>query len=124
MDFWIPVLLGIIQGITEFLPISSSGHLVICEHFFGLQGDFLFLNILLHVATLLAVIIYYRKTLKYLITHPFCQMNKFLIIATIPAVLFVLLFNSFVDTVLSSIVMVGVGFLVTAVFLCVTASSS
>ena len=119
MDFWIPVLLGIIQGITEFLPISSSGHLVICEYFFGLEGDFLFLNVLLHVATLLAVIIYYRKTILYLIKNPFCDMNKYLVIATIPAVIFVLLFNNFVNTVLASIVMVGIGFIVTAVFLSV-----
>ena len=117
MDFWLPILLGLVQGITEFLPISSSGHLVICEHFFGMEGNFLFLNILLHVATLGAVIIYYRKTIWYLITHPLCQTNRYLVVATIPAVIFVLLFGNFVDTVLSSIVMVGVGFLLTAVFL-------
>ena len=117
MDFWLVFLLGFVQGITEFLPISSSGHLVLIEHFFGVESDFLFLNVLLHVATLLAVIIYYRKTLLYLITHPLCKMNKFLVVATIPAVIFVLLFNIFVNNVLSSIIMVGVGFLLTAVFL-------
>lgn len=117
MDFWLEILLGFVQGITEFLPISSSGHLVLIEHFFGVESDFLFLNVLLHVATLLAVIIYYRKTLLFLITHPLCKMNKYLVVATIPAVIFVLLFNSFVNDVLSSIVMVGVGFLLTAVFI-------
>ena len=117
MDFWLEILLGFVQGITEFLPISSSGHLVLIEHFFGVESDFLFLNVLLHVATLLAVIIYYRKTLLYLITHPLCKMNKYLVVATIPAVIFVLLFNNFVNNVLSSIIMVGVGFLLTAVFL-------
>lgn len=119
MDFWIPVLLGLVQGITEFLPISSSGHLVLLEHFCGLEGDFLFLNVLLHIATLFAVIIYYRKTLLYLITHPFCKMNKYLVVATIPAVVFVLLFNNFVDTILASTTFVGIGFLLTAVFLTV-----
>ncbi|MBO5103369.1 MAG: undecaprenyl-diphosphate phosphatase [Clostridia bacterium] len=117
MDFWLEIALGFVQGITEFLPISSSGHLVLIEHFCGVQSDFLFLNVLLHVATLLAVIIYYRKTLLYLITHPFCKMNKYLLVATIPAVVFVLLFNNFVNTVLSSIVMVGVGFILTGIFL-------
>ncbi len=117
MDFWLPILLGLVQGITEFLPISSSGHLVLIEHFFGANGDYLFLNVLLHVATLAAVILYYRKTIKYLITHPFCQMNKYLLVATIPAIIFVLLFNNFVNDVLGSITMVGVGFLLTALFL-------
>lgn len=117
MDFWIPILLGVIQGITEFLPISSSGHLVVCEYFFGLRGDFLFLNILLHIATLFAVTIYYRKTIWYLITHPFCKTNIYLIIATIPAVLFVLIFHKFVNNTMNNILFVGIGFLLTAFFL-------
>ena len=117
MEFWILVLLGLIQGITEFLPISSSGHLVLAEHFFGISCDLVFLNVLLHCATLLAVIIYYRKTLLYLITHPLCRLNKYLIIATLPAVIFVLLFNSFVETTFSNLAFVGVGFLLSAVFL-------
>ncbi len=117
MDFWLPILLGLVQGITEFLPISSSGHLVLCEYFFGMEGDFLFLNILLHVATLGAVILYYRKTIWHLITHPTCTLMRYLIVATLPAVIFVLLFNNFVNTVLNSVVMVGVGFLLTALFL-------
>ena len=119
MEFWIPIMLGLVQGITEFLPISSSGHLVLLEHFCGLEGDFLFLNVLLHVATLFAVILYYRKTIWHLITHPLCQMNKYLVIATIPAVIFVVLLGGIVDTVLSSITFVGIGFLLTAVFLTV-----
>lgn len=117
MDFFVLIFLGIVQGITEFLPISSSGHLVLIERIFGINSDLVFLNVLLHCATLLAVIIYYRKTLLYLITHPLCRMNKFLIIATIPAVIFVLLFNNFVNTVLANFVFVGVGFLLSAVFL-------
>ena len=117
MDFWVLVFLGLIQGITEFLPISSSGHLVLAEHFFGISCDLVFLNVLLHCATLLAVIIYYRKTLLYLITHPLCRLNKYLVVATLPAVIFVLLFNSFVETTFSNLVFVGVGFILSAVFL-------
>lgn len=117
MDFFVLIILGVVQGITEFLPISSSGHLVLLEKIFGLNCDFVFLNVLLHCATLLAVIIYYRKTIIYLIMHPTCRMNKFLIIATIPAVIFVLLFNSFVNNVLSNYIFVGIGFLLSALFL-------
>ena len=117
MDIFVLIFLGILQGITEFLPISSSGHLVLAEKLFGINSDLVFLNVLLHCATLLAVIIYYRKTLFYLITHPFCKMNKYLVIATIPAVIFVLLFNNFVNTVLSNYIFVGVGFIISAIFL-------
>ncbi len=117
MDFIILIVLGLVQGITEFLPISSSGHLVLIERLFGIEADLVLLNILLHCATLLAVVIYYRKTLLYLITHPFCKMNKYLIVATIPAVIFVLLFNNFVDTVLANYIFVGIGFILTAIFL-------
>lgn len=52
--------LGIIQGLTEFLPVSSSGHLVIFTKLFGLETD-LFFDALVHLATLLAVVIYFRK---------------------------------------------------------------
>jgi len=114
---WVLILLGVLQGITEFLPISSSGHLVLAEHFFGISCDLVFLNVLLHCATLLAVIIYYRKTLLYLVTHPLCLLNKFLLIATLPAVIFVLIFNSFVETTFSNLVFVGIGFILSAIFL-------
>ncbi len=117
MSFWILIILGLLQGITEFLPISSSGHLVLVEHFFGIQSDLVFLNVLLHCATLLAVILYYRKTIFYLITHPLCRLNKYLVIATIPAVIFVLLFNNFVESTFANLIFVGIGFLMSAVFL-------
>ena len=117
MDILVLIFLGLVQGITEFLPISSSGHLVLVEKFFGISCDLVFLNVLLHCATLLAVIIYYRKTLLYLITHPLCRMNKYLVVATVPAVIFVLLLGSFIDTTFDNLIFVGVGFLISALFL-------
>ena len=53
------IFLGIIQGLTEFLPISSSGHLVIFQHLIGLKNPELLLDISLHVGTLLAVLIFF-----------------------------------------------------------------
>lgn len=117
MDIFVLIFLGLVQGITEFLPISSSGHLVLIEHFFGISCDLVFLNVLLHCATLLAVIIYYRKTLLYLIMHPFCMLNKCLVLATLPAVIFVLLFNNLVKTAFANLVFVGIGFIISAIFL-------
>lgn len=117
MSFWIAILLGIVQGITEFLPVSSSGHLLLLESIFGVQVDAIFLNVLLHTATLLAVIWFYRSTLWYMIKNPLCKMNKYLLVATLPAVLFVLFFGVIFGDFLSSSSFVGIGFLITAVFL-------
>lgn len=61
MNYLMVVVLGVIQGVAEFLPISSSGHLTLFQHFFGMpEPDDLF-NILLHFATLIAVFVYYRR---------------------------------------------------------------
>ena len=117
MSFWIAILLGIVQGITEFLPISSSGHLLILEYIFGVQVDSLLLNVLLHVATLLAVIWFYRKTVWYMIKNPLCRMSKYLLVATLPAVIFVVLFGVLLGDFLSSSEFVGIGFIITAIFL-------
>lgn len=57
------ILLGVIQGITEFLPVSSSGHLVLFSYFFNIQKSNITLEILLHLGSLFAVLIYYRYEL-------------------------------------------------------------
>jgi len=55
------IILGIVQGITEFLPISSSGHLILIPHIFGWQDQGLAFDVALHWGTLFAVVIYFRK---------------------------------------------------------------
>lgn len=60
-------ILGIIQGLTEFLPISSTGHLYLGRHLFGLDEAGLFLDTMLHVGTLLAVLIIYKDELVKII---------------------------------------------------------
>ena len=54
-------ILGLVQGVAEFLPISSSGHLTLLQHFFGLEETDMLLNILLHFATMIAVWVYYYR---------------------------------------------------------------
>lgn len=61
------ILLGILQGIAEFLPISSSGHLAVAQKLFGLEEVPLLFDIFLHLATLLAVCIYFRKSIGKLL---------------------------------------------------------
>lgn len=61
------ILLGILQGLTEFLPISSSGHLVLAQHFLGLNESLVFFDVMLHVGTLAAVIVVYRQSITRLL---------------------------------------------------------
>jgi len=76
------VLLGVVQGLCEFLPISSSGHLVLISKWFGIE-DSLFVSIILHVATLLAIIVVMRKEIFYLVKHPFSKETLQLSLSTI-----------------------------------------
>ena len=57
------LLLGIVQGLTEFLPISSSGHLVLAQHFMEINESGYLFEVILHMGTLVAIIVYYRKLL-------------------------------------------------------------
>ena len=65
MNFFDAVFQGIIQGLTEFLPVSSSGHLAICQHITGMQESNLFFSVMLHLGTLAAVLaIYFKLVIK------------------------------------------------------------
>ena len=75
MEIWEALVLGIIQGLSEFLPISSSGHLLLIEKL-GIGQENLFFNVMLHVGTLLAVLIALRKTWIQLIIQPFGGLKK------------------------------------------------
>lgn len=68
------ILLGILQGIAEFLPISSSGHLAVAQHLFNLQDVPLLYDVILHLATLLAVVIFFRKKIIRL----FCCLGRWI----------------------------------------------
>ena len=68
------VILGILQGIAEFLPISSSGHLAVCQHLFGLEDVPLLYDVMLHIATLVAVCIFFRKKIARL----FCVLFRWI----------------------------------------------
>ena len=100
MFFYI-VILALVQGLTEFLPVSSSGHLVLLNRFFGIENDFLLLSVVLHVATLVSVIIVLRKEIWYLIKNPFGSLGRKIIFATAPTVLIVLIFKKFIDSAFS-----------------------
>ena len=88
MKFYILIILCLLQGLTEFLPISSSGHLLIAEKIFDIKDNVLLLNLFLHLATLFAVITVYRKNIWQLIKKPFQPLMYKLIISTIITIAF------------------------------------
>jgi undecaprenyl-diphosphatase len=101
MSILIMAFLGLVQGFTEFLPVSSSGHLILFQHLFGHSGDNLLFNIILHIATLCAVCIVFRKTLWRTCRHPFNKMNLCIIITTAVTSLLVVLFKDIIDKTFS-----------------------
>ena len=119
MNFLKAIFLGLIQGLTEFLPISSSGHLMIFESLLGLESNNMFYNILLHVATLLAVVIVFWKDIVDILKHPFGEKMRFIVIATIPTVVLALVINHFFDDNALK-VFVGFGFLISSFVIALT----
>ncbi len=92
------ILLGTVQGLTEFLPVSSSGHLVLLERLLGVTfsgGSMTFLNLMLHLGTLFAVVFAYRKELLALFRQP--KRILLLGVATVPAAAVGLLFGDAID---------------------------
>lgn len=116
MEIWQAIVLGMVQGFAEFLPISSSGHLMLIQNWFGItEGAFLF-SIMLHVGTLVPVVIVLWKEIVGLFKKPFNKLG-YLILATIPAgvigVVMSLVFD--LDQFFSThIYLLGITFLLTA----------
>ncbi|MBB5181438.1 undecaprenyl-diphosphatase [Planomicrobium koreense] len=132
-QLWLTIkflLLGLFQGLTEPIPISSSGHLLIAQYFLGveIEGSKSTFALLVNSASLIAVLIIYRTDIRRLIANGFMYLtvkneeNKrdflfllYLIIATIPAAIIGVLFQDAIDELLSSIVTVGATLVVTGI---------
>ncbi|MBR1738525.1 MAG: undecaprenyl-diphosphate phosphatase [Firmicutes bacterium] len=98
MNIFQAVVLGILQGVAEFLPISSSGHLVLFGKILGIENQSMTFDIMLHIATLIPVCIVYREKLLALIRNPMQKMTYLLIVGTIPAVIAALLFDDIIES--------------------------
>jgi undecaprenyl-diphosphatase len=112
------ILLGLVQGLTEFLPISSSGHLLLLQDIMGIYENRALVSVMLHLGTLLAVVIFFFKDLLALLKKPYNTLLN-LIIATIPAALVMLLIKDHVEALFGP-TFYCFGFLITAVVLLLT----
>lgn len=137
MGYFEAIVLGLVQGLAEFLPVSSSGHLALLQNIFGVEGDkVLLFAVLLHLGTLISVFIVYWKdiwelvaelflTIKDIFTgkglrlaeRPVRKLGVMIIVATIPTAVIGLVFNDFFESLYTSMVAVGVGFLITGVLM-------
>ncbi len=122
MEIWQAAVLGLVQGLTEFLPVSSSGHLIFLQRLFGLDGG-LFIPLVLHLGTLVAVCVVFYKDILALFKKPFKTLG-FLVLATIPAGLVGLFADDYIESFISGGRYVGiclsVFFLITATVLFIT----
>ena len=116
-------LIGIIQGITEFLPISSSGHLVLFAKLTNWEDQGLFTDIAVHFGTLFAVIVYLRKDIYYLLSNIF-QFRIFedqiifkIILSTLPAILLGYFIYDYVSLYFRSIQLIAISSIVFAIIL-------
>ena len=118
------IILGLIQGLAEWLPISSTAHLKIAEHFLGMTATPL-LGITLHIGTLIVVLFCFKKEVKNILsalTHldfktEYGQLIPLIIVATIPTGIIGLLYVGFLESTLQTILIIGVTFLVGAAVL-------
>lgn len=109
MTFLHTLILGFIQGVTEFLPISSSGHLNLVQYLFRLTPSLTF-DIFVNTATLLSVLFFFRKKISY-----FFQNLKYIIVASIPAGLVGIFLKDQIETIFSNINLLPYFFLITSV---------
>ena len=112
------IILGIVQGLSEFLPVSSSGHLLVFHHLFGITTeDNLTFIIALNLGSLLPLLIVFRTDIWALIRKPFQKTTALLLIATIPLVVVTLLFQEFIESMFHIIHFLPFGFIITGIAL-------
>lgn len=135
------IILGFVQGLTEFLPISSSGHLVLFQNLLGYQEPELLFDVVLHSGTILAVVIYFFTDLRMMISKsigfivdlagkrrsinsvhddPHISLTLWVLIGSVPTALIGILFKSPLESLFNSIAIVGIMLLVTGLILAST----
>lgn len=120
MDMFDSILLGIVQGLTEFLPVSSSGHLVIAQELLGTEpGGGIVFEVAVHVATLFAIVLFYNRRIVALTKGVFAGHGDSwryvlkLAVATLPAILAALTIRSFIEEQFASPAVAGSMLLIT-----------
>ncbi len=117
MNIFQAIILGLVQGLTEFIPVSSSGHLVILHDVFGVVEGSLTFDVALHVGTLLALVLYFFSDIRRLAVAVFkrtpeTKLAQMLILATVPAVVAGFILQNMVETSFRSSLLVAINLMV------------
>lgn len=121
------LILGIVQGLTEFLPVSSSGHLLLLERFFQIKENIVLVNLMLHLGTVIALVVFFWKDLILILKQKDWVLIKNLFIAFVTTAIFGFVFKKIVENVFiysSNLIPVAIGFIFTAIILFLTAKSN
>ncbi|HPG92168.1 MAG TPA: undecaprenyl-diphosphate phosphatase [Clostridia bacterium] len=107
MKFWECIFLGLVQGVAEFLPISSSGHLILLSKILEIESDLSF-DVFLHFGTLAAVVFCYRKTIVSLFTKQNSKTLLYLVLASVPTFAIAFVVKMFIPfSILESLLPLG-----------------
>ena len=123
MNLWQAILLGLVQGLTEFLPVSSDGHLAVIGHVAGVRTPGVFVEVALHVATLGSILVVYGRRFWQLVVDVLrrrpdaVRYAGLLIIGMIPAGLVGIFLEHLIERAFESLWAAGVGFLITGALL-------
>ncbi len=113
MELFHSIWLGIVQGLTEFLPVSSSGHLVIFQHILGVQEAPLTFDVMLHMGTLLAVFVAFWDDIIAILKRPFTRLTYLIVVGCIPAAIAGYLVAPVIEKAFESLLVVGLGLIFT-----------
>jgi undecaprenyl-diphosphatase len=133
MDYIEAFFLGAVQGLTEFLPVSSSGHLTLAQHFLGKVSQGLTFEIAVHFGTVLSILIVYRKVIGRVLLdllkfvrgqglNAGTELTGYVVLASVPAAIVGIGFKSFFEELFSSLSVIAFGFFVTGTILFATKS--
>ena len=117
MNIITAIILGLIQGLTEFLPVSSSGHLVLFQKIFGISEPALLFDTMVHIGTLVAVVAVLWREIAAILRRLIQPLTLYLIIATVPTVIVALVFKDAVEHAFETGQFLGFAFLLTAALL-------